>query len=138
MRPITLLAILLTFCQSAFAGPKHWYKDPKWWIGEAVIVTVVGLDAYSTSTRPPYLTESNFILGSHPTNQKIAGVAVLNFGIQTSLHAAAWHVTHHVPTTEPGVYVEDQLGWRITGYVAIPTVNAIIGGHAIARNYELR
>jgi hypothetical protein len=70
----------------------------------------------------------------NPSNQKVALVSLLNFGLQTSLHASAWHVTHHVPIessceidplTEKTSYkcrefTQDTLGWRITGNVAIP------------------
>jgi 2-keto-3-deoxy-galactonokinase len=67
----------------------------------------------------------------------VFGISLLDFGIQTSLHAAAWHVTHHVPLADGSGYAQDRMGWRIVGYTAIPAEVAIINGHAAARNYQL-
>lgn len=145
--------LALVFCCSASAAPhKHWFTDPKWWVGEAVICAALAADAHSTVSRPAYLQESNPFLGSNPSTQKVVGISLLQFGIQTSLHAAAWHVTHHVPLmdscqvdphTDQATYHcsefgQDRLGWRTLGYLGIPATVAIINGHAAARNYEIK
>ena len=46
MKKLVILALLLSlFSTSAEARPKQWYKDKKWWIGEAVIVGIAQLYA---------------------------------------------------------------------------------------------
>ena len=140
MKIILAVLTLAFLVPMASAAPrKHWYKDPKWWVGEAVIGAAIAADAHSTASRPPGVTEQNSVFfGSNPSNGRVAGISLLNFGIQTALHAGAWHFTHHVPLADGSGYDQDRLGWRIVGYVGVPASVAIISGHNAARNYQLR
>lgn len=152
----TICAVLaLLLASSAAARPKHWYKDPKWWAGEALIGAAIAADAHSTSRGVGMgLVESNtWALGARPSNTRIAGISLGYFAIQTALHASAWHVTHHVPLADScsewidpptgrkisrcTEFDQDRLGWRIVGYTAIPAVVLIINGHNAAKNYRL-
>ena len=120
------------------APRKHWFSDPKWWIGEGVIAASIFADGYTTSQRPAGITESNPFLGKNPSTQKVAGISLLNFGIQTTLHAGAWHFTHHIPYQDSSLgYTQDRLGWRIVGYTGVPTSVALIAGRNAVKNYEL-
>lgn len=123
------LVTSLAISGSLSAAPrKHWYKDPKWWAGEAIVAAAIAADAHSTATRPPGVTESNWILGRNPSNGKVVGISLLNFSIQSTLHAAAWHVERE----------ETNKYWNFVKYAGIPTEVAVISGHAAARNYQLK
>jgi hypothetical protein len=124
---ILLLAALL--CGSADAQPKHWYTDWKWWAGEAVIGAAIAADAHSTSRGIGLgLTERNtWAFGPRPSNGRIAGVSLGYFAIQTTLHAAAWHVERN----------ETNKYWNTAKYVGVPAAVAIINGHNAVRNYQL-
>jgi len=135
---LAIVAALLLIPAQLEARPKHWYKDWKWWAGEAVIAAAIAADAHSTASRPPGYIESNWAFGRNPSNRRVAGISLGYFGIQTALHAGAWHFSHHVPTTDPQIYVEDRLGWRIFGYAGVPATVAIINGRAAVKNYKLR
>lgn len=115
----------------------HWYKDPKWWTGEAVITASILADGYTTSQRPKGIVEGNGLLGANPSTGKLVGVNLASFGIQTTLHAAAWHITHHVPLADGTGYTQDRLGWRIIGYTGVPTTVALINGRNAIKNYQL-
>ena len=116
---------------------KHWYKDPKWWAGEVVITASIAADGWTTAHRPSGIVESNKFLGTNPSDKKVAGVSLLSFGIQTTLHASAWHVTHHVPLADGSGYDQDRLGWRTFGYVGIPGEVALLYGHTAIKNQQL-
>jgi hypothetical protein len=120
------------------APRKHWYTDPKWWAGEGVIVASIWADGKTTAMRPAGITEANgLFLGTNPSDKKIAGISLLDFGIQTTLHAGAWHFTHHVPLADGSGYTQDRLGWRIVGYTGVPTSVALIAGRNAVKNYQL-
>jgi len=111
------------------ARPQHpWYKDKYVWIGVGVIAGSLVADAKSTSRAQSFgLVETNPLLGQHPSNQRIAGIAAIDFGIQTFLHVEAYRVERNDPSWQ----------WRFASRVAIPAeVFGINGVHAI-RNYEL-
>jgi len=135
---IALVLCLVFGCVTEAAPRKHWFTDPKWWAGEAAIAAAIVADSHSTASRPPGAVESNWLLGRNPSNRKVALVSLGYFGIQTSLHAAAWHVTHHVPLADGSGYAQDRLGYRAVGYLGVPFVVGILSGHAAARNYELK
>jgi hypothetical protein len=118
---------------------KHWFSDPKWWIGEGVIAASIFADGYTTSHRPAGLVEGNrFVLGYHPSTKRLVTVNLIAFGAQTSLHAGAWHFTHHIPYQDRSLgYTQDRLGWRIVGYTGIPTTVALFNGRNAIKNYEL-
>jgi hypothetical protein len=119
------------------APRKHWYKDPKWWIGEGVITASIFADGYTTAHRPAGIQEGNHFLGTNPSTRKVAGFCLLDFGIQTSLHAGAWHFTHHIPLTDGSGYVQDALGWRIVGYTGVPAGTFAVSGVQAVKNYQL-
>src|SRR6266404_3715461 len=87
------------FCGSVCAEPrKHWYKDPKWWLGEAIIAAALTADAHSTAyTRGPGVVETSALLGPYPSNRRIVLYSLSGLALQTTLHASAWHVIHHEP-----------------------------------------
>jgi hypothetical protein len=136
MKFLGLLCLLLVISEESAAGPLHkprWYKDqqatPHKWkdkkfvIGWLVVAGTIGADAYSTSRGIGMgLHEKNDLLGTQPSNQKIAGISLLNFGIQTGLHAAAWQVEHD----------DSSAFWRFLCYTGIPGgVLAVSGRNAI-------
>lgn len=145
-----LLLDLIFLAAAASATPrKHWYHDPKWWVGEAVIAAAIAADAHSTvrNLNNGY-HENNPLLGRYPSTGKVAGFALLDFSAQTTYHALAWHFTHHVPLADSCLkdvwghetcheFTQDRLGWRIIGYVGIPLEVSIINGRAAYNNYRL-
>jgi len=116
---------------------KHFFSDPKWWIGESVVIVSHAADAYTTTQRPHGIIEGNNFIGINPSNKKVALVSLTAFSIQTTLHAGAWHVTHHVPLADGTGYDQDHLGWRIVGYTGIPVTVALINGRQAIKNYQL-
>src|SRR5216684_449765 len=53
----------------------RFFKDPKWWGGEAVIFTMIALDVQSTTwAQRRGIEEGNPILGRHPSNGQIIGL----------------------------------------------------------------
>lgn len=135
-RAVALILLLLPV--TAEAKPKHWFTDPKWWVGTALMGAAIAADAHSTSRGVGMgLREENWALGPKPSNARIAGISLGYFGIQTALHAGAWHFTHHVPLADSSGYDEDRLGWRILGYTALPATVLAINGHSAAKNYRL-
>jgi hypothetical protein len=119
---------LLTAAASAEARPKHWYKDWKWWAGEAVIAGAFVADSYSTSLAQSRRVgiETNPFLGPHPNNGAIARLSLTGFAIETTLHAYMWHLSN-----------EDTKGWRAFGYTAVPGAGAVILGRSAAHNFKL-
>ena len=121
--------LLLVFAGSTEARPRHWYKDWRWWAGEAVIGAAIAADAHSTSRGIGQgLRESNtWVFGSKPSNGRIAGISLGYFAFQSTLHAVAWHVERN----------ETNKFWNVAKYTGVPATVAIINGHAAARNYRL-
>lgn len=154
MKQVIAILVLLAMVVPADAAPrKHWYRDPKWWIGEVVIGAAITADCYSTARtiQRGVVSETNPLLGPYPSNGKIAGVCVAGFGIQTVLHASAWHVVHHEPLAAScdkdslgratyrncKQFEQDNVFWRSLAYTAIPTVAVVINGRAAANNFKL-
>lgn len=127
MRTTALALALLLVAPLAGAAPKHWYSDKKWWAGEAVIGAAVFLDMHSTSQALHNgNTESNFLLGPHPSDGRVAAFGVGAFAYWTTAHAVDWHFFHN-----------ELLGFRIFGYTAIPTAALITHLPAAIHNYGL-
>jgi hypothetical protein len=117
---------------------KHFFTDPKWWIGEGVILVSITADGYTTARRTPGLTERSWFLGPNPSIRRVEGVSLLNAAVQTTLHAGAWHFTHGPILFSDGtVSNQDKLGWRIVGYTGVPTSVALIAGRDAIKNYQL-
>lgn len=136
-----VITMLCIFASSSTAKPcvKRW----PFWVGEGVIGGSIAADDASTAVASKNLTEGNGFLGAHPSNKQIAALGVLNFAGQSLLNLAACHVAHHVPVAASCTYyndragvthehctefMDDRLGWRIVGYVGIPTEQVIISG----------
>lgn len=128
MRTTALALALLLVAPLAGAAPKHWYSDKKWWAGEAVIGAAVFLDMHSTARAMgnPANVETNFILGPHPSDGRIALVGLGAFSYWTTFHALDWHFGH-----------DDTKPWRILGYTAIPAAALAVHLPAAIHNYEL-
>lgn len=124
------LAIFLLFCAvPAQAAPKHFYTDWKWWVGTAINGTMVALDMHSTTVMLSRGgTESNMILGPHPSNGEVAGLGVGAFAYWTVIHAVDWHFGHDDPNK----------AWRVIGYIAMPIATTAIHGSAAIENYGFR
>lgn len=128
---IALMAAVLLFGSPAHAEPrpKHWFKDWKWWVGEAFIAGIRAADAHSSVTvraNCPACNETNFFLGKHPSTGALAGMAGAGFGIQTTLHILSWK---YCPS-------ENSRWWRAATYSLVPGVSAAsIPG--IVHNYGL-
>ncbi len=109
--------------------PKHWYKDWKWWVGEAFIAGIRAADVHSSLTarsRCPVCNETNFFLGNHPSDAALVGVGSAGFGIQTTLHILSWK---YCPD-------ENSRWWRTASYSLMPgAAAASIPG--IVHNYGL-
>ena len=109
--------------------PKHWYKDWKWWVGEAFIAGIRAADIHSSLTarsRCPVCNETNFFLGNHPSDAALVGVGSAGFGIQTTLHILSWK---YCPD-------ENSRWWRAASYALVPGADAAsIPG--IVHNYNL-
>jgi hypothetical protein len=133
-----LLALLLLLPSLAQAAPrKHWFTDPKWWIGETVNVAAVIADCDSTRRGLAQgLQESNPLLGHHPSARRLIGVCVGEIGALTSLHAAGWHVIHHEAYKDGSGYGQDNLFWRSLQYVDMAPADILIA-HNAAKNYQL-
>jgi hypothetical protein len=110
------------------AKPRHWYKDWKWWMGEAVIAGAFVADGYSTSLAQSRHAgvETNPFLGPHPSNRGIVGLSLAGFSVETAMHAACWHYSH-----------DENKGWRIFGYTTTPTAAAAVIGRSAAHNFSL-
>lgn len=152
----TLLTILAAslLCSSLSAEPrKHWYKDPKWWVGEVVILAALTADCHSTAyVRGPGIVETNRLLGPNPSNRRIVLYGLSGAALQTTLHASAWHVIHHEPiksscqewygsghkVTRCTEYGQDNWFWRDLAYTSVPTVMVLTSGRSAARNYQLQ
>jgi len=130
-RGIALMAAVLLFGSLAHAEPrpKHWFKDWKWWVGEAFIAGIQAADAHSSvavQANCPACNETNFFLGKHPSTGALAGMAGAGFGIETTFHILSWK------------YCPDERSrwWRAASYWLVPGASATsIPG--IVHNYSL-
>jgi hypothetical protein len=123
---LALLALSAIPCQSA---PKHFYQDKKWWLGEAVIVTSVILDAHSTCRSFAHGgVETGPALSGNTSCGVEKGVAVGAFGFYTALHIGLWDIGHDDPSRF----------WRTVSYWAMPSVAAGIHVPAAIHNYRLK
>jgi len=131
MRKLIVLALTISaITGSASAEPRHWYKDPKWWVGEAVIVGATMADANSTCRGLQRGgTEQNVILGPHPGCGHVYALEASALASYTALHALEWRL---VIGDEP----DPKLGWRMFGYASVPVVVLAIHGSAAIRNYS--
>lgn len=128
-----LIALFLICALGTSAQPpRHWYKDKKWWAGEAVILGMAATQGIATSR---VKSGGTFAFGNHTSNAKIALFeAGVNVPVFTGLHIFEWHLGHN----DPNKY------WRFTSYAAVPAADAAIGlwlethynwGHHPARSF---
>jgi len=128
MRYLAAALLTISLTSVAEARPKHWFTDPKWYLGEFFVAASIGADAASTVQRTNRQIEGNRFLGRNPSRQKVIGVAVLSMGLQTTYHALAWHLTVGEDDTKP---------WRVVAYTAVPIICMSIYGPAAVHNYHL-
>lgn len=126
LRFISLLAILI-IARPAESAPKHWYRDLKWWAGEAVIVTVTSLDAQSTCQgfSRGGVESAAILSGNHSCGTEV-GVMAGGIAFYTTLHALEWHFGHK----DESKIVRDLYPW------AIPAVVTAVHLPAAIHNYE--
>src|SRR5260370_1216569 len=82
-------ALLSASLAHAEPRPKRWYKDWKWWVGEALIAGIRAADAHSTVTTPsrcPGCIETNLFLGKHPSTGAIVAISTEGFALESALH----------------------------------------------------
>ncbi len=116
IRSAYLISAILFLSSIANASPKHWYKDPKWWVGTVVIGAAVAADSFTTASviHQGGAEVGDPFLGNKPGAARLSGIELGWFGFYTAFHAFNWHETHN-----------DSKGWRTTGYVLAP---ALFGG----------
>lgn len=124
MKRIFVLAICLSLPITASAQP--WYKSKKFWAGEAVIGLSIFLDYHSTAMRHGY-PESSPLLGTNPSNGRIAGIGIGDFIFESGIHVASYHLMHN----DPNKY------WRFAGYTAQPAISFGVHVPAAVHNYGL-
>jgi hypothetical protein len=127
-KTILLLMAILLMCFTVDARPKHFYKDWKWWTGEAMILTAVTLDAQSTCHGFSHgYVETNFLArGSISCGHAISALAI-GGGIYTTLHLLNRK------------YIADgeSKTWDFLGYTEVPAIAGAFHLHAAAHNYSL-
>jgi hypothetical protein len=131
-RIAVLLAAVLLSSSLAHADPRprRWFKDWKWWAGEAFIAGIRAADAHSSVTarsRCPTCNETNIILGNHPSTGALAGMASVGFGVETTLHILSWK---YCPN-------ENSRWWRTASYTLVPGIDAAGSIRGIVHNYGL-
>ncbi len=123
-------ALLSASLAHAEPRPRRWYKDWKWWVGEALIAGIRAADAHSTVTTPsrcPGCIETNLFLGKHPSTGAIVAISSGGFGLESALHILSWK---YCPN-------ENSRWWRAASYALVPGVDAAGSIPAIVHNYGL-
>ena len=103
----------------------HWYTDKWFWTGESVIGSSIAADYLSTAMYRGG-TETNWLLGPHPSNRKLAIVGASGFTFDSALYVWDWKLSHRDPSK----------AWRMIGRLGIPVGIAVIEGYAAAHNFE--
>jgi hypothetical protein len=120
------LCSIIALAIPAKASP-HWYKDKRWWAGEAIIGLSVALDAHSTCQAVGRGVETSIAFPGPRSCAETAGISLGAFGFYTVLHAAEWHVGHD----DPNKVIRGLTPWMI------PAAVAPIHLYAAAHNYGL-
>jgi len=108
---------------------RHWYKNPKEWLGFGIIAISIAADAYTTSDRPPGAVETNPLLGRHPTNRAIITSAGMEFAILATGHYLLWNIDASVS--------DDSALDRHIGYWAVPAISVTFSGRHAINNYRI-
>jgi hypothetical protein len=144
MKRIVLAFALFAIAPGAFAAPRHWYRDWRWWTGTGVIALSVALDAHSTCRgfERGYVEGSRLLSGTRSCGAT-AGVAAGSFLFYTGMHALAWHCESDTsaPFRCHGLNQDDskyRKYLQTLTYVAIPATAASFHLPAAAHNYSLR
>lgn len=110
--------------------PRRWYKDWKWWAGEALIAGIRAADAHSTLTTPsrcPGCIETNLFLGKHPSTGAVVAISSAGFSLESALHILSWK---YCPD-------ENSRWWRAASYALVPGVDSAWSIPGIVHNYGL-
>ena len=146
---VSLLSLASFLAIPASAKPKHWYLDKKWWAGTAVIGLSTALDAHSTCALTGRGSETNFILGPHPSCGKVALFELSGFAFNTALHALIWHCAQddffepRPPGQKGSCYGLNQYEGShskvisLVVYTSIPAINVASHVSAAIQNYAV-
>ena len=111
-------------------SPKRWYKDWKWWVGEALIAGIRAADVHSSMlvrSRCPGCIETNPFLGKHPSNGGLIAMGSAAFGIETTLHILSRKYGHD----------DNSRAWSFASYALVPGADAALSIRVIVHNYSL-
>ncbi len=129
-RLVSGVLLILFWAQPGLARPRHWYTDRKFWVSEGVIGTAIFLDYHSTAARP-YGSETNPFLGTHPSNRRIAGIGLLDFGAETGFNLAFYKIARI------GGQANETRTWNTLGYITEPAISLATHLPAAIHNYRL-
>lgn len=131
MKQTIAVLLLLALTIPVSAKPKHFYTDKKFWLSEIVIGTAVFLDYHSTATHL-YGNETSPLLGFHPSSGKVAGIGLLDFGVETGLNISFYKIARI------GGQANETRTWDMLGYITQPTISLATHLPAAIHNYGLQ
>jgi hypothetical protein len=122
---ISALFLALLCCGTISARPRHWYSDPKFWIGEAVIVGSTYADARTTCNGfgRGYVEGNPLDRGAHNCGAAI-GILSIGTGIYTGLHIASYRMLQD----------DTSKAWRGVSLVTVPAIAFGFDGVSAIRN----
>jgi hypothetical protein len=110
-------------------GTPHFWRDAKWYAGEAAVLAARGADIWSTERALHNgASEGNWLVGPHPSRRTLVLVGLGFAGGQTALHAFA-----HSIAGESQSRFDHALG-----NVFVPAIIAGVTAPAIIHNFGLR
>jgi hypothetical protein len=110
---------------------RRWYKDWKWWVGEALIVGPIAADMKSSTSvrdRCPLCSETNPLLGRRPSDKRFI---LFGAGFAATLTASHIVARHYGKDS-------DEWGARFVSQWAIPVTMAGIETHAAMHNNAIQ
>lgn len=138
---LSAVVLLLALAVPAQAAPKHFWRDWKWWAGEAVIATSLALDAHSScrGISMGYYEGNRLLYGSRSC-AAVSGAAAGGFAFYTTLHALAWHCESNIGWKCYGLNQDDgkyRKAWQTFAYTGIPATAVAFNLRAAIHNYKL-
>jgi hypothetical protein len=127
----SIAAVITLVLLSIPAQAKPFYKNWKWWIGEAAIGGAISLDVYSTARVVevcPGCGETSILYAEHPSSAGLVRGGLIDLGIETVFHAGVYHFGGEF-ADEPESTMK---------YIQWPAVSWILhGGYAARHNYKI-
>lgn len=114
MRKIAVV-ILLALSSTVVKGQEHFYRDKKWWAGEAVIVATGIISGVAENHARDGGT---YAFGNKTSSSDVAAIEVVAFGAFTGLH-----VLNHYAFTASDKPLSKP--WAILAYGAVPVSEAV-------------